>query len=197
MSKRHLILGLLSALLLGCSGKPSTQWHGHDISGVMPDLQFHLTDDKGHAVTGKDFRGKVTMMYFGYTNCQYLCPKTLTDLAAAIRKLGNQAKRVQVLFVSVDPKRDSGKVLRNYTANFSPEIVGLTGTQQQLRTVTKDYRVGYSYGKPNAKGNYVVNHSSAVFVFDTQGRARLLIDQQEKTGQITADLRHLIAQSTG
>lgn len=193
MSTRYLIFGLLSLLLVGCGSNDSTQWHAHDISGVMPRLQFHLTDDTGQAVTGKDYRGKITMVYFGYTSCQYLCPKTLTELGTAIHGLGSKADKVQVLFVSVDPKRDSDKVLRRYVKNFSPEIVGLTGSQKQLHTVTKRYRVGYSYGKPDAKGNYVVNHSSAVFVFDGQGRARLLMDQGEKAGQITADLSHLIA----
>lgn len=193
---RHLILWLLPLFLLGCSGEASYQWNAHDITGVMPDLQFHLTDDHGEEVTGDDYRGKITMMYFGYASCQHVCPVVLGKMATAVRGLGDDADKVQILFVSVDPKRDTTEVLHNYVKHFTPELVGLTGTQDQLHEVTKRYRVGYSYEEPNDNGFYVVNHSSAVFVFGPQGKTRLLIDSQETTDEITADLEHLIEQST-
>lgn len=187
---------ILSLFLAGCSGKTPVKWNANDISGVMDPLTFNLTDDHGQSVTGKDYRGKVVMLYFGYTFCPDICPQTLTRVAAALRGLGKQAEHVQVLFVSVDPNRDTPKVMRNYVKYFSPRMLGLTGTQSELKAVTKRYRVAYSYGKgyPDKK-DYVVNHSASIYVFDPKGNARLLIDQQETSAQITADLKQLIAQS--
>jgi protein SCO1 len=192
MSRRRLILWLLPLVLIACS-KGTTPWHSPAISGVMPDLAFHLTDDSGRAVTAADYSGKVTLLYFGFTHCQDVCPETLTLLASAIRRLGDDANKVQVLFVSVDPKRDTPAVLHRYAAYFSPGIVGLTGTDPQLQTLSKRYRVSYSYGKPDAKGNYEVYHSSAIFAFDARGKIRLLMNQKESAAAIAADLKRLIA----
>ena len=188
---------ILSLILAGCSGKDPVKWNATDISGVMEPLTFNLTDDNGKPVTGKDYRGKVVMLYFGYTFCPDVCPQTLTRLAAALMTLGKQAEKVQVLFVSVDPNRDTPEVLREYVTYFSPRMLGLTGTQSQLQDVTKRYRVAYSYGKgyPDKKTFYVVNHSASIYIFDPKGNARLLVDQQETSAQITADLKQLIAQS--
>ncbi|MHB1229171.1 MAG: SCO family protein [Halothiobacillus sp.] len=188
---------ILPLILLGCSGKDPVKWNATDISGVMEPLTFNLTDDQGKSVTGKDYRGKVVMLYFGYTFCPDICPQTLTRLAASLMALGNQAEKVKVLFVSVDPNRDTPKVLREYVKYFSPQMLGLTGTQSQLKDVTKRYRVAYSYGKgyPDKKTFYVVNHSASIYMFDPKGDARLLIDQQETSAQITADLKQLITQS--
>jgi len=192
-----LVTLILSLILAGCSSKTPVKWNANDISGVMEPLTFNLTDDHGKAVMGKDYRGKVVMLYFGYTFCPDVCPQTLTRLATALKALGKQADKVQVLFVSVDPNRDTPKLLREYVKYFSPQMLGLTGTQPQLKDVTKRYRVAYSYGKgyPNKKEFYVVNHSASIYVFDPKGNARLLIDQQETSAQITADLKQLIAQS--
>ncbi|WP_372592436.1 SCO family protein [Guyparkeria sp.] len=193
---KHLILWLLPLFLLGCSGEASNQWHGHDITGVMPDLEFDLTDHTGQPVTAEDYRGKVTMMFFGYTSCRHVCPVALSKLADATRELGDQADKVEILFVAVDPKRDK-KVLDDYVTNFTPDLVGLTGTQKQLKAVAKRYRVAFSYEEPREDGFYIVNHSGAVFVFGPQGKVRLLIDEQSKTANITEDLRRLIEQSSG
>ena len=192
MPKRYLIVCLLPLLLLGCS-KAAAPWHGQNIKGVMPDLTFRRTDDNGHAVAAADYAGKVSLLYFGFTHCEDVCPETLTLLASAIRDLGVDADKVQVLFVSVDPRRDTPAVLRRYAAHFSPEIIGLTGTEEQLQTLTKRYRVSYSYGKPDAKGGYEVYHSSAIFAVDGSGKVRLLMDQKESAAAIAADLKRLIA----
>ncbi len=192
--KRYLILCLLP-LLLGCSEEPPGGWYGHDITGVMPDLEFNLVDHRGKAVTAEDYRGKIKLMFFGYTSCQHVCPVALSKLAAATRELGDQADQVEILFVAVDPKRDK-KVLDEYVTNFTPDLVGLTGTQEQLKAVAKRYRVAFSYEKPRDNGFYIVNHSGAVFAFGPQGKTRLLIDDQSKTANITADLRRLIEQSS-
>ncbi|WP_322520704.1 SCO family protein [Guyparkeria halophila] len=193
--KSLLILGLLPLMLLGCSEEPPGGWHGHDITGVMPDLEFDLTNHNSEPVTAEKYRGKITMMFFGYTSCPHVCPVALRKLAAATRDLGQQADQVEILFVAVDPKRDK-KVLDEYVSDFTPELVGLTGTQEQLKEVAKRYRVAFSYEEPQDDGFYIVNHSGAVFVFDQQGKVRLLIDEQSKTANITEDLRHLLEQSS-
>ena len=193
--KHHLVLWLLPLVLLGCSEEPPGGWHGHDITGVMPDLEFELTDHTGQTVTAEDFRGKITMMFFGYTSCQHVCPVALSKLAAATRELGEQADKVEILFVAVDPKRDK-KVLDEYVTEFTPELVGLTGSQEQLKEVAKRYRVAFSYEEPREDGFYIVNHSGAVFVFGPQGKTRLLVDEETKTANITEDLRRLIEQSS-
>ena len=193
--KKLLTLCLFPLMLLGCSGEASNQWNGHDITGVMPDLAFELTNHNGEPVTAEDYRGKVKLMFFGYTSCPHVCPVALRKLAAATRDLGEQADRVEILFVAVDPARDK-KVLDDYVTNFTPNLVGLTGTQEQLKEVAKRYRVAFSYGEPQEDGFYIVNHSGAVFAFGPQGKPRLLIDEETKTADITEDLRHLLEESS-
>lgn len=179
-------------LLAGCGGKSAPPWGLTDISGHMPALQFDLTDDTGKAVTGRDYLGKVTLLYFGYTRCPDVCPTTLATLARAFQELGPQADGVRMLFVSVDPKRDTPAVLRQYVSAFGPEFVGLTGSGAQLDALTKRYRVAYRLGKPGPDGDYVVYHSSAIFVFDKQGRVRLLANYTDEPAVIAADLRRLL-----
>jgi protein SCO1/2 len=190
---RFLLLFLLPLLALGCSGEASTAWNGHDITGLMPDLEFELTDQNGERVTAQDYRGKVKLMFFGYTSCRHVCPVALSKLAEATRALGDQADRVEILFVAVDPKRDK-PVLDEYVSHFDAPIVGLTGSGKELKRLARRYRVAFSYEKPREDGFYVVNHSAAVFVFGPEGRSRLLIDSQAKPAAISADLRRLIEQ---
>ncbi|MBN2872569.1 MAG: SCO family protein [Halothiobacillaceae bacterium] len=193
---KFLIPCLLPLLTLGCSGEASNSWNGHDITGVMPDLEFELTNQDGDRVTAEDYRGKIKLMFFGYTSCQHVCPVALSKLAEATRALGEQADQVEILFVAVDPKRDK-PVLDEYVSHFKPELVGLTGTQEELKEVAKRYRVAFSYEKPRKDGFYIVNHSGAVFAFGPEGKSRLLIDDQAKASSITADLRRLLEQSKG
>jgi protein SCO1/2 len=184
------LLCIAFLLLAGCGG--SQHWKTHNITGVMPNLKFTLTEDNGKVVRAKHFRGKVKMLYFGYTNCPDICPLTMADMARALRSLGNKAKGVRVLFVSVDPRRDMPKVLKSYTHAYGPQFVGLTGSQKQLRTLAARYRQAYSYGPKYPKGNYVVNHGAAIFIFDRNGRVRLLANRSDKSGAIAHDLRQLL-----
>ncbi len=158
----------------------------------MPPLKFTLVDDAGEPVTAASFAGKVVLLYFGYTHCPDVCPTTLADLAQSLQQLGSSANRVRVLFVSVDPKRDTPSVLKNYASAFAPQVVGLTGDEDELQAITKRYRVAYRLGKPDAEGNYVVYHSSAVFIFDTLGRVRLLADYTDGSRAIAHDLKQLL-----
>lgn len=171
---------------------PASGFHATDISGVMPPLKFQLTGPAGAPVTEKVLHNKVTLLYFGYTSCPDVCPATLLKLALALEHLGDDGAAVRVLFVSVDPHRDSPAVLDKYVGTFGPRIVGLSGSDDELTALTKRYRVAYRRSEPDSTGWYAVSHASAVFVFDRTGRARLLISPSETEAQITEDLRALI-----
>lgn len=187
---RFLISIGLCLLLTACSG--SINWQTKGITGLTKPLQFALTGEDGNRLQGRDFRGYITMLYFGYTHCPDICPTTLAKLKAAINRLPESvAKDIRVLFVTVDPMRDGLKRLRTYTAAFGPKFVGLRPTPGQLKQLAKRYRIGYGYGEPDANGNYEVSHSTAVFVFDRTGDARFLIRLSDGVDAIVADLKRL------
>ncbi|APR96384.1 hypothetical protein PATSB16_30460 [Pandoraea thiooxydans] len=185
------LLLLCALLLAGCGSKPQ-QWSLTDVTGHLPDLQFSLTSDQGRAVSAKDYRGDVVLLYFGYTHCPDVCPTTMAHLAAVMQKLGAAADHVRILFVSVDPARDTPALLHEYVTAFSPRAVGLTGSNNELATVARRYRVAYEAEKPGANGNYEVTHSSAVYIFDASGRARLLATPDDSIDAMTHDIRQLL-----
>lgn len=183
---------LLAAVLAGCQQSPP--WQTRAITHLMPDLAFTLTDQNGRTVHADDYAGKVVLLFFGFSHCQMVCPATLGKLTAVLDSMGKQAEDARVLFVSVDPHRDTPARLADYTTSFAPQVIGLTGTQAQLRTLAKRYRVAFSYGKGYPNGSYPVYHSGAVFVFDGKGKVRLLFTQSDPTGSIGDDLRRLLDQ---
>jgi len=185
------MIALLLVLVSGCDRSPSIRGL-HDISGLMPTLAFTLHDGSGQPRHVDDFHGDIVLLYFGYTHCPDICPTTLANLVNATRKLGKAADRTRILFVSVDPARDTADVLQRYGQAFGPRVTALSGTQAQLRALTKRYRVSYGYGKPGADGQYEVSHSSAVFIFDRDGEARLLATGADSADKISADLKRLI-----
>ena len=159
-----------------------------DISGAMPVLDFHMTRaSDGAAVTGADYRGKVVALYFGYTNCPDVCPATLANLTGMLEKV--KSPDVRVLFVSVDPARDSIPSLKKYTAAFSPRIEGLRGSDNDLARFARRYRVAYSV---DPKPPYTVMHSNAVFFFDRSGRARLVTTDTSDTSAMAEDVEKLL-----
>ena len=184
----------LAALLAACAGRDSS-YALKNVSGLVSPLEFRLTNQDGQPVTAADYRHDVVLLYFGYTECPDECPTTLTMLANALHTLGPKASAVRVLFVSVDPRRDTTEVLKRYVTNFGPEFVGLRPDQAELTNLSKQYRIAYHYEKPDKDGNYEVDHSSAVFVFDGDGRARLLAQPDNTAQQVASDLRRLLARS--
>ncbi len=187
-------LMLVLGPLLAGSGRAGP-WSAHDIDGLMPDLKFTLADAAGRTVTAADYAGKVKLLYFGYAHCADICPETLAVLARALQQLGDKAEGARVLFVSVDPRRDDPAALESFAARFSsPELVGLTGTEDELQALSKRYRVAYRYGDPDVHGNYEVYHGSAIFAFDRRGRVRLLFDRGEGASAIAADLGRLLSE---
>ena len=181
-------------LLSGCTSE--APWRTHDIAGLVPELSFAFTDDRDRAVTAQDFRGKVTLLFFGFTHCPDVCPTTLARLAEALRSVDAGRDDVRVLVVTVDPARDSTAVMHRYVQAFGPQFVGLRGDAAALDAVTRRYRVSYTLGKPDAQGNYEVTHSTAVFVFGRDGLARLMFTPKDTTAAIAEDLRRLVLESS-
>ncbi len=158
----------------------------------MPALKFTLTNQDNQLVSADDYRGKVILLYFGYTQCPDVCPTTLAMLREALRALGAGAANARVLFVSVDPQRDTAAVLKRYMGNFGSQFVGLRGDDAALNALTRRYRVAYHREKPDARGYYAVDHSSAIFVFDQKGQVRLLAEESAGSKTIASDLRRLL-----
>jgi protein SCO1/2 len=178
----------LLLLVLAACGNDSSQLK--NISGLVPDLSFEMTDDSGHTVDARSYRGDVVLLYFGYTHCPDICPTTLARLASALYAM-HERGQVRVLFVTVDPARDTVPVMHQYVRAFGPEFTGLRGTADALHTLAKRYRVTYSAGKPDAQGNYDMTHSDGVFVFDKDGHGRLMILPDDTAKKIAADLDRL------
>lgn len=185
-------LALLGALVAGC-GDRQQAWQLAGAHGLLPALQFTLTQGDGRTLRAADFRGKVTLLYFGYTHCPDECPTTLATLARAIKPLGPEADRVRVLFVTVDPKRDTAEILKRYTRLFGPEFVGLRGDARQLQQLTRRYRVSYGMGPEDASGDYEVPHSNVIYVFDSEGHAVLVGSDADGVQAFTHDLKRLLA----
>lgn len=180
-------------VLLGCE---SSSWKTKDISGLMPVLDFNLIDETGRETSGKDYLGKPALLFFGFTNCPDICPTTLARLTSIINSLETDKRHeMQVLFVSVDHKRDTAENLGAYTDAFNKQVIGLTGDKAALDTLTRRYRVAYALGEPDDEGNYEVSHSSAVFAFDREGRAKLLIRDSDPQDFVADDLSRLLSQS--
>jgi protein SCO1/2 len=189
-------LPIVSALLLAaCAAQP--QWQLDDVQGHLPDLKFQLTNDAGQRVTAADYHGKVALLYFGYTHCPDVCPLTLVHLHTVLQKMGPAADNVRILFVTVDPARDTLPVLHQYVTAFDPRIVGLTGSQDELAQLAKRYRAFFQREAPGQKaGDYEVTHSSAIYVFDREGRARLLATPGSTNDAILHDLTLLTGAAT-
>jgi protein SCO1/2 len=190
---RALFAAFLSFTLVGCGRGGGTSWHADDIGGAMPRLQFSMIRaNDGRPVTARDYRGRVVLFYFGYTNCPDICPTTLSDLAGVLGKLGADAADVRVLFVTVDPNRDTLAVLKRYVKVFAPEIDGLRGTESQIESLAHRYHVAYSVMTASPGHPYTVTHSSAIFFFDPKGNARLLSLTSDDTKGLAQDVERLI-----
>jgi protein SCO1/2 len=190
-----LVLFSMGAALSACNRDEG--WHATDVTSISPDLKFTMTRaEDGKEVTAADYRGKVTLLYFGYTFCPDICPTTLANVAEILKGLGSEANKVRVLFVTVDPGRDTPKVLNLYTDAFAPQMDGLVGTADELAALARRYRIAYSVRPDDNPSRYEVSHSPAIYVFDREGKARLLIGNlgvgKPDLKGIGADLRRLI-----
>jgi protein SCO1 len=193
---RWTLLPLLLAaavLLAGCDHHEPLPWRLTNVSGHMPDLDFHLTDDEGKPVAGADYRGKVVLLYFGYTHCPDVCPLTLAQLHVVMERLGPLADGARILFVSVDPARDTPAVMHAYVNAFDKRAVGLTGTASAIEALSKRYRSAFTREPDPGNGQYEVSHSSAIYLFDRDGNARLLATPATSQDDLVHDLHLLLS----
>jgi len=182
---------LLAMVLIGLAVTVALGWRLHANSGPAPSSlggPFTLVDLEGRPVTEKTLRGKPTAIFFGFTFCPEVCPTTLTELTAAMKALGPDADRLNVVFVSVDPERDGPEQMKTYLANFDPRIQGFTGTVDQVAATAKAYKVYYRK-VPLEGGDYTVDHSSAIYLFDAKGRFVAPIGYGEDHDRVVSALR--------
>ncbi|MGH8222722.1 MAG: SCO family protein [Woeseiaceae bacterium] len=187
-------------LLLAACGRqtPQPKFNATDITGVDWARGFELADHAGRRRSLSDFRGKVVMLFFGYTSCPDACPLALAEMAEAVRRLGPDGARVQGLFVTVDPQRDTEKVLSSYVTAFHPAFLGLRGTPGETERLAKEFKIHYRADKAHASHgeHYMVDHSTGILVFDARGEPRLYISQNGRSiERIVEDLERLLASS--
>lgn len=182
---------LLVVLLAGCGGG-APKFKSTDITGAGYGKELSLTDQNGQSRTLADFRGKVVVLFFGYTHCPDVCPTTLAELSQVMRMLGPDADRVQVLFVTVDPERDTPAVLSQYVSAFDSRFLGLYGDAAQTRRAAKEFKVFYEKHKGAAPGEYSVDHSAGTYVIDPEGRLRLFVGYGKADAGLAHDIRTLL-----
>jgi protein SCO1/2 len=187
-------LGCALSLLAGCDRLASskTPFKGVDVTGAPMGGELRLTDHNGKPRTLADFRGKVVVVTFGYTQCPDVCPTTLSDLSSAVKKLGPDAAAVQVLFVSVDPRRDTPELLRQYVPAFNPDFLGLYGNKADTLKATKDFKVFTQERAGKSAESYTVDHTAQSFAFDRTGRLRLVLSYGMTPDAMASDLRLLL-----
>jgi protein SCO1/2 len=188
---RIILYTALTLVLNGCDTQRQRQLP--EITGHLPDLRFSLMSDTGQPVTNQTYQGYLVMLFFGFTSCQAECPTTLFRLAKIMRNLGDNANRTRILFVTLDPGRDTPQVLHRYVSAFDAgHAVGLTGNETEIEDLTKRYRAAY---RPRKSDSDELSHSAAVYVFDPQGHARLLITPDDSIETVADDLRRLLGSS--
>lgn len=195
MSRWSGLLALCGLVSLAACEQKAEEFHATDVTGVGFAKQFELVDHHGQLRHLEDFRGKVTVMFFGFTHCPDVCPTTLAELAAVVRKLGDSAKRVQVLFVTVDPERDTPDILAGYVTAFNSDFIGLTGSPEQIATVAREFKIVYQKVEGSSPGIYSVDHSAGTFIFDTQGQLRLYVRHGQDSEAIVGDINRLLSEA--
>jgi protein SCO1/2 len=188
----YAVIGLLVALLL--LGTGAFLWLNGNAGGPVVGGPFTLVSGDGHTVTDRDFRGKYLLVYFGYTYCPDVCPTTLNAVADALDKLGSSADRLQPLFITVDPRRDTPQVIKQYTADFSPRLLGLTGTPAEIAAVAKEYHVYYAEDRTGPGPNdYSMDHSSILYLMGPDGHFIAPIRADSTGAEIATQLGKLMS----
>jgi len=200
MNKRDFLrlagLSVASAAWVGlaaCSD-PKPSFNAVDMTGADYAKNFALKDADGKERTLADFKGKVVVLFFGYAQCPDVCPTTMTEMAQVKQQLGKDGDKLQVLFVTVDPERDTPEVMKAYMGAFDPAFVALIPTQDQLATMAKDYKAYYKKVDGKTPTSYSMDHSAASYIYDTQGRLRLYARYGAGVAPMVADVQALIKQ---
>jgi protein SCO1/2 len=182
----------------GCDGlrsPPRTPFNGIDVTGGEMGAALQLTDHNGRARSLADFRGRLVVVFFGFTHCPDVCPTALSDAATAVKSLGPRGEEVQVLFVTVDPHRDTQELLRQYVPAFHPGFLGLRGSDAELERVKKDFKAYASVREGRSPETYTVDHTAQLYVFDRQGKVRLIVPPGMPAPKLASDLKVLLDNS--
>ena len=190
--KRNFLAIFFLLILAACKPAP-VAFSNTDLTGASFGRQFALSDHNGQPRTLADFSGKVVVIFFGYTSCPDICPTMLARLAGVMTALGAQAEKVQVLFVTVDPERDSAQRLKDFVPWFHPSFIGLRGDAAQTRAVTEEFRVFSARKEVGSQLGYLLDHSAGAYVYDPAGRLRLYVRDGANVEEIAADIRQLLA----
>ncbi|MBE7940293.1 MULTISPECIES: SCO family protein [Ramlibacter] len=191
MQRRSFALLPLAAVLAAC-GEKKPQFNSIDLTGADYARGFSLPDTDGRVRTLADFRGKLVVLFFGYTQCPDVCPTTLSDIVQARKLLGADGDKVQGIFVTVDPERDTPQVLKSYMANFDPSFIALHPSPEQLAATAKDFKVYYKKVEGKTPTSYTMDHSAACYVYDTQGQLRLYTRYGSGPKVLADDLAQLL-----
>lgn len=188
----------LAVSLAGCdkaggSAKPAPSFQSTDLTGLDYAKGFSLVDHTGKPRTLADFKGKVAVVFFGYTQCPDVCPTTMAEMAAVMQKLGPQADQVQVLFITLDPERDTQQLLAQYVPAFDKRFIGLRGTPEQTKQTAKDFKVFYAKVPGDDPKTYTIDHMAGSYVFDRDGKLRLYIKRDQSVDSIVHDIRQLLS----
>ena len=200
-ARRRLLAGCAALALAGCNASPSggnkePSFSGVDITGTGIARSLALADPDGRPRTLADWKGKVVVVFFGYTQCPDVCPTTMAELAQVKQALGPSGDRLQVIFVTVDPERDTSEILKRYMASFDPSFVALRGTPEETAAAAKEFKLYYAKvpGR-RGDGSYTIDHTAGSFVFDALGRARLFVRFGGDGAALKHDLQALLAAS--
>ncbi len=192
-------------LLAACGDKPAgsgqqmmltpatTTFKNSDITGLDWGKDFALTDHNGTPRTLADFKGKAVLLFFGYTHCPDVCPTTMAEMASVMKELGPLADRVQVLFITVDPERDTAAILSQYVPAFDSRFLGLIGDKEATAKVAKEFKIIYQKSPGKEPGSYTMDHTSSSYLFDPQGRIRLYVRHGQGAAPIVHDLKLLLS----
>jgi protein SCO1/2 len=187
------IVGALAVVLAMAGCQPQgAAFNNVDITGAQYARDFALTDHTGVRRTLADYKGKVVVVFFGFTQCPDVCPTTMSDLVQVRQKLGPADSDVQVLFITVDPERDTQQVLAQYVPGFDPSFVGLYGNAQEIERVAKEFKVFYQKSPGKTATSYTIDHTAGSYVFDREGRVRLFLKHAQGVDAIASDLKRLL-----
>lgn len=197
LSISGLALVLMSSMALtACdrngTSKPSEAFLNTDLTGLDYVKDFTLTDQNGKTRSLKDFRGKAVVVFFGYTQCPDFCPTTMVEMANMMKQLGSQAERVQVIFITIDPARDTQELLASYVPNFDKRFLGLRGSEEDTQKIVKEFKAFYQKSPGKTPDSYTMDHTAASYVFDPEGRLRLYVAYGQKSEAIAHDVKLLL-----
>lgn len=190
---KKLALVLLFSILVACNpSQPTLHFEGTDITGADFSQSFHLTDHTGKPRTLSDFKGKAVVLFFGYTHCPDVCPTTMSDLKNTMKLLGQKADELQVLFITLDPERDTQEILAQFVPSFNPSFLGLRGDATQTAETIANFKIYAKKVASEGKGGYTLDHSAGMYVYDKFGKIRLYINYGEKPAEIASDIKQIL-----